>query len=624
MSHSIQTAELDWQTIDGIDIPYSRQFADIYFSKDNGLLESRHVFLNGNDLAERLTQLQSFDYFCVGEIGFGTGLNILALWQMWQQLKPNNNSHLHVISVEKFPLNKDDLIRALNVWSELKPFADQLIAQYPLPLAGCHRLNFPEHRFSIDLWLGDAHDVFPQMIKTTTVNAWFLDGFAPSCNPDLWEENVLKQIVRLSGYGTTFSSFSVAGVVKRGLRDHGITVSRPRGFKHKREMLKAIWQKPENLNTDFIQDHQISVQPKQRHIAIIGAGIAGLSCAWVFAQRGHQVRIYEQTAALAGASGNPMAILNPKLGNIKNIDEHLMTVSWQYALCHYSPFKAFRPLSIHQISLKNHEDAVAIANDYPDDVLHVEPSDLKTDYANVTFHQAGAISPYLLRDEILSHPNITLIQAEIIGIQKQDNTQLKLKAKNIDNISTVDYPLADHVIVCTAHQSGIFFEHYPALKPIRGQVSWFNNTKQSLKMHTTYSYGGYCMQMNDQQMILGASFSPGRDDTDVLESDHLHNYELLHTVFPDYAQTLTPISEWQGRASVRAQTPDYFPLLGKLNSDNEIYTLAGLGSKGFLYSPLCSEVLATMILNEACPIPEKLWKYLTPFRFKKMRQAMRR
>ncbi len=113
MSHSIQTAELDWQTIDGIDIPYSRQFADIYFSKDNGLLESRHVFLQGNDLAERLIQLQPFDYFCVGETGFGTGLNILALWQMWQQLKPDNNSHLHVVSVEKFPLSKDDRTYAL-------------------------------------------------------------------------------------------------------------------------------------------------------------------------------------------------------------------------------------------------------------------------------------------------------------------------------------------------------------------------------------------------------------------------------------------------------------------------------------------------------------------------------
>ena len=249
VSRAIQTADLEWQQIDGIDVPVSKQFGDVYFSKDNGLLETRHVFLNGNDLPERLSNLQPFEYFSVGETGFGTGLNILALWQLWQQVRPNNHSHLHAISVEKFPLSKTDLIRALNVWPDLKPIADQLIAQYPHPIAGCHRLNFPEERFSLDLWLGDAQDVFPSMAKTSSVNAWFLDGFAPACNPDIWEEQVLNHIVRLSGIGTTFSSFSVAGVLKRGLTQHGISISRPRGYKHKREMLKAIWLPAEPENT---------------------------------------------------------------------------------------------------------------------------------------------------------------------------------------------------------------------------------------------------------------------------------------------------------------------------------------------------------------------------------------
>ena len=114
-SAKIHTAELDWELVDGIEVPISRQFGDVYFSKDNGLLETRHVFLNGNDLTERLSQLNDYQYFCVGETGFGTGLNILALWQLWQQVRPENHSHLHVISVEKFPLSKADLIRALNI-----------------------------------------------------------------------------------------------------------------------------------------------------------------------------------------------------------------------------------------------------------------------------------------------------------------------------------------------------------------------------------------------------------------------------------------------------------------------------------------------------------------------------
>lgn len=637
MSNSIQTAELDWQNVDGIEIPISRQFGDVYFSKDNGLLETRHVFLNGNDLIERFTQLQPFDYFCVGETGFGTGLNILALWQMWQQHRPNNNSHLHAISVEKFPLSKADLIRALSAWPELKPLAEQLIAQYPLPLAGCHRLNFPEQRFSLDLWLGDAHDVFPQIPKTSIVNAWFLDGFAPACNPDMWTENVLKHIVRLSDYGTTFASFSVAGILKRGLTQYGIKISRPRGFGHKREMLKAIWldSKASNTLTETCsrleinqtkENESITVQTtsqsspalirKQRQIAIIGAGIAGLSCAWSFALRGHKVSLYEQSEPLSGASGNPLALLNPKLGNIATIDQHLMTVSWQFALRHYAQFKAFRPLSINQISLKNHTDALAQINDYPNSLLQAEQPDLNTEYPNIFLQNAGAVYPHQLRDEILSHPNIQLVKAEIQGIDSLTDGKLQLHSSHAEN-----HPLADHVIVCAARQSSTFFEHYPSLKPIRGQVSWLENSKNPLKHHLAYSYGGYCMQLNDQQLILGASFFPNRDDTEVQEQDHVHNYELIHNIFPEYAETLPPIKTWQGRASIRAQTSDYFPLLGKLKLEHEIYTYAGLGSKGFLYSPLCSEILVAMILKEACPVPEKLLKHLNPLRFKKMRMT---
>jgi tRNA 5-methylaminomethyl-2-thiouridine biosynthesis bifunctional protein len=372
----LQTAELDWELVDGIEVPISKQFGDVYFSKDNGLLETRHVFLNGNDLSTRLSELCDFQYFCVGETGFGTGLNILTLWQLWQSVRPDNHSHLHVISVEKFPLSKADLIRALSVWDELKPLADKLVQQYPLPIAGCHRLSFPEERFSIDLWLGDAQDIFPSIPKTQSVNAWFLDGFAPSCNPDMWQENVLNHIVRLSEYGTTFASFSVAGVLKRGLKQHGIQISRPRGFGHKREMLKAIWldcPDQENPEAELLQELPAALpettQLKQRQIAIIGAGIAGLTTAWAFAQRGHQVMIYEQNEPLSGASGNPLALLNPKLCPIDQAHEHLMTLSWQHALNFYSRFKAFRAIQVEQIAIKNADELLGLEQQYPESVF---------------------------------------------------------------------------------------------------------------------------------------------------------------------------------------------------------------------------------------------------------------
>lgn len=620
MSNAIQTADLDWQCVDGIEVPISKQFGDVYFSKDNGLLETRHVFLNGNDLETRLGALRDFEYFCVGETGFGTGLNILALWQLWQQVRPDNHSHLHIISVEKFPLSKQDLIRALAVWSELKGFSQQLIEQYPLPIAGCHRLNFPEARFSIDLWLGDAHDVFPLIAKTHPVNAWFLDGFAPSCNPDMWEANVLNNLIRLSDIGTTFASFSVAGVLKRGLTQHGITISRPRGFGHKREMLKAIWNASEPIAEQSqelqLHNHRNSTDHfGQRQIAIIGAGIAGLSCAWGLAQRGHQVTIYEQSAPLSGASGNPLALLNPKLSPIEQSPEHLMTLAWQYALNHYQNFSAFHPIAVQQLAQKNPDELLHLASEYPQDLLKAQTAeqlDLHTQYKSLQLTQAGSVYPQQLKDQILEHPLIQLKHAKIENITQTNVQRLTLFDHQHSHLGDFD-----HVIVCCAKDSQHFFENFPLLKPIRGQVSWLNNSQHKLNPKHAYSYGGYCMQLDDQQLILGASFYPNRDDTEVLAEDHVHNYDLIHSVFPQYAERLAPVAEWHGRASVRAQSLDYFPLLGKVEKDKEIYTFSGLGSKGFLFAPLCSEVLIAMILNEACPVPEALLRKLDVKRFNK-------
>ncbi|PPC05277.1 FAD-dependent 5-carboxymethylaminomethyl-2-thiouridine(34) oxidoreductase MnmC [Acinetobacter pittii] len=610
VSNRIQTAELDWEFVDGIEIPISKQFGDVYFSKDNGLLETRHVFLNGNDLSERLANLKDFEYFSVGETGFGTGLNILALWQLWQQVRPNNQSHLHAISVEKFPLSKADLIRALNVWDELKPLAEQLIEQYPLPIAGCHRLTFPKERFSIDLWLGDAQEIFPSMAKTKAVNAWFLDGFAPSCNPDMWEQNVLNNIVRLSGYGTTFASFSVAGILKRGLKTHGIDISRPRGFGHKREMLKAVWNLPESDKGSLELDQTHALATEQQHIAIIGAGVAGLSTAWAFAARGHQVTLYEQTNALSGASGNPLALLNPKLCPIEQSHEHLMTLSWQHALNFYKNFNAFRPLQIQQIALKNADELLDLVNQYPAQVVTNSANSLETDYSSILLTEAGSVSPHQLRVEILQHPCINLKIAHVTALVSCEN-KVQL---HTDNQIIAE---ADHVVVCCARESAALFDSYPQLKPIRGQVSWVDNTFAPLPLNEAYSYGGYCMQLDAAQMILGASFYPNREDQDVLPEDHVHNFELIHSVFPEYAEKLPSPSTWQGRASIRAQSLDYFPLVGKMQENSRIATFAGLGSKGFLFAPLCSEILVAQILGEACPVPDRLLQKLSPQRFQK-------
>nr|WP_298892074.1 FAD-dependent 5-carboxymethylaminomethyl-2-thiouridine(34) oxidoreductase MnmC [uncultured Acinetobacter sp.] len=634
MNHSqnispITCAELEWQQVDGVDIPVSKQFGDVYFSKANGLLETRHVFLNGNDLSERLAQLADSEQFIVGETGFGTGLNFLALWQLWQNVRPNNNSRLHFISVEKYPLSKADLARALATWDELAPISKRLIESYPFALAGCHRLRFDDERISLDVWFGDASECFELMYSDQAVNAWFLDGFAPSCNPELWQEQIFKHIMRLSAQGTTFASFSVAGVLKRALQSYGVEITRPKGFGHKREMLKAIWNNTEDL-IQTSNDSKYNNHNTRRKFAIIGAGIAGLTTAWTLAQRGIAVTLFEQDQPLAGGSGNPLAMLNPKLCSMDKVATHLMTTSWQYALRFYQQFDAFQAMQIEQIhdtknNIKKINEVLSL-QDYPNDILEIIQSESghhNTEQSTVLLKQAGVLSPHQFAEQVLAHPLISLIQKKITQIEVCDEQKIHLYSQEDDKAEEFS-----DVIVCNAIDLNRLLPNTPRLKPIRGQVTWTNikgtdlNTPlKNAEKNTAYSFGGYASPMQDnqtQQLIFGASFLPNDDQTDLRIEDHQHNFELLQQYQPKLAQRIIDNpQDWQGRAALRAQTADYLPLVGRYDRVSpNIYLFAGLGSKGFLFSPLCAELVVSQMLNETLPVPSNLAYLLRPNRFK--------
>lgn len=597
----IQYAELDWQTVENIDIPISKQFGDVYFSKANGLLETRHVFLAGNDLAERLSQLSDHAYFCVAETGFGTGLNFLALWQLWRQVRPNNHSRLHFISTEKYPLSPQDLQRALRVWTELDDLPARLLAQYPLALAGCHRLRFDDERISLDLWLGDANHSLSQITGGQAVDAWFLDGFAPSCNPDLWQNTIFNEIIRLSGYASTFASFSVAGVLKRGLSEHGIQISRPKGFGHKREMLKAI-----DLNPEKQQKFPRKNPPKS--VAVIGAGIAGLTVAWTLAQRGIAVKLYEKNTPVSGASGNPYALLNPKLCAMEKIDTHLMMVAWQYAMRFYRQFSAFRPLDIFQLQEKNQADAQQQNQAYADDICQWTAQLDCSPFPAHLLKNTGAIAPHQFAEQVLQHHNIAFIIAEITQFTRTaDHWQLRT--------AQGEQAEFEQVICCTALNANQLLPQISPLKAIRGQVSWTRIHADAMPLHHAYSYGGYAMMLDAEHCLFGASFLPNDSDQQVHAEDHQHNQQLMQHALPQLAEKLNPNQqEWQGRASLRAQSKDYFPLLGEV-ADN-LSCFVGLGSKGFLYAPLCAEILASQILQEHDPVPPAIIQMLKPLRFK--------
>jgi len=206
----------------------SQEFDDVYFSAEDGLAETRHVFLDGNSLPKAWG---GQDNFVVSETGFGTGLNFLAVWKLFDETK-GDGQELHFISVEKYPLSKKKIDEAMEHWGELDDYRARLVEVYPDEPKGLFEVDFGRVRLTI--YFDDVVDGLRQVDQS--VDAWFLDGFRPSSNPEMWSDTVFEQVGRLSQPGARFATFTSAGFVRRGLEGVGFEVSKVSGFGRKREM----------------------------------------------------------------------------------------------------------------------------------------------------------------------------------------------------------------------------------------------------------------------------------------------------------------------------------------------------------------------------------------------------
>ena len=674
---SIQTAKLHWQLDDnGVTAPLSSEFGDVYFSKTDGLAESRHVFIDGNDLATRLANLRNFERFVIGEIGFGTGLNILAIWQLWQQIRPDNHSHLHIITTEKFPLSKTDLEQALSVWTELAGLSQQLIDNYPPPLAGCHRLNWFDERLTIDLWLGDATSSLSQVTGQGKVDAWLLDGFAPSCNQELWSKDLLAQIARLSKPHTTLATFSVASAVKQGLKHHGFTLAKRKGFGKKREMLTASFQpkltsanfcklyfrynkkiKPFFVTLPFTASFEsrrrqrrkannvkgfelpnFSAITKPLSVAVIGAGVAGLSSAYALAARGHKVTIFDKAQPLAGASGNIRGFLAPKLTSLKRLETNLHAIGY-LASCRFYPYlTAQTGIKILQTTgcldlLSHNRLQLDEVKDFPIEfarLLTAEQAKAKVGYEvgqAIFLPNAGLITTANFANAVLCHPNISFQTEKLTYFQQayfqQDSDQVLLTF-------TERQQFFDHVILCMALDTCDFLPTIKRFNHSRGQVTWFavdeHDKAQLPKLPLKYgSYYASFNQNSKRHVMLGASFVRDTLDTAPAVADHQMNVADLADAVPDWVNNTDMFTveknlpHWQGRASIRSQTVDYLPLVGQVwqagyESKSRVWTFSALGSKGYAYAPICSELLVGLLCGEILPLANKMVNSLSPNR----------
>ena len=670
--NTITPAKVEWQMDDtGNMVPVSGEFGDVYFSHADGLAETRHVFLEHNQLPDRLAGLVPQQCFTIAELGFGTGLNLLATWLLWRQLRDTHpklaNARLHFITTEKFPIPLTDLTHILALWGERAPelvaLIEPLLAAYPPLIAGCHRLDFSYDNLTVDIWLGDAAQSLSKLAIERSqqsapqphIDAWFLDGFAPSCNSTLWADSIFAQMQRLSRPHTTAATYSCAGIVKRGLKEHGFAIKKVKGFGRKREMLTAIMTDTDHI--DVTSDNkscdneshdaeQITTDSTFNHTAIIGAGVSGLLTAWSLANRGIAVTLLDKTAPLAGASGNPRALLAPKMTPIHHVDEHLHTIGYLYSSRLYRDLNqkatqlntapVLEPTSALDLLVKANIGTEQI-EDYPDEMATTLPHEQAQNISgikeqdlseNLYLPQSGLVNPQALKTIILTHPLIRFQQLEVSEINETEQ-QVCIEGSD-QNQETVSI-LADHVVICAAFESHQLDKRIFDCRKIRGQLSWFTpNTAQLADLpNIPLKYSGYCAPFNAQAgddnlntvtagkpyLLLGASFIRNDIGTDIRDEEHQISRDKLVAAIPEMASIVPADTNlWQGRAGIRTQTPDYHPIVGQLTNSQRIWTMSAMGAKGYALAPICAEALAGMMLGSFAPLSNAMLARLSPNR----------
>ena len=650
---AIQPANLEFNA-EGT--PVSRDFDDVYFSNDNGLEETRYVFLGGNQFPARFTT-HPRPLLVVAESGFGTGLNFLTLWQAFDAFTAAHPQaslqRLHFISFEKFPLRADDLQKAHLHWPELAPWAEQLQAQWPLPFEGCHRLLLDGGRVTLDLWFGDINALTDALDDSLDqkVDAWFLDGFAPAKNPDMWTPALFNAMARLARPECTLATFTSAGFVRRGLQDAGFTMQKCKGFGRKREMLTGVMAQTRPLTPRAPWFARTGASC--REVAIIGGGVASALLSLALLRRGWQVTLYCADAAPAhGASGNRQGALYPLLNAHDPALARFFPAAFTFARRLYDALPVafdhdwcgvtqtgWDEKSQHKIdqmlSLTLPEEIAAAA----DRTRVAATIGVDTGCGGIQYPLGGWLCPAQLTAaaiELGVDQGLKVhYQREIVEvIQGDGGWQLRFA----DNTQAV-HPA---VVLANGHRLGDFAqtEALPVY-PVAGQVSHIPTTPGLSRLRQVLCYDGYLTPQNpmNQQHCIGASYHRGDRETAYREDDQQHNRQRLLDCFPDAEWVKeVDVSGHEARNGVRCATRDHLPVVGNAPDFAatlreyatlaeqpaqavsapvwpDLYLLGALGSRGLCSAPLAAEILAAQMSDEPIPLDAETLAALNPNRF---------
>ncbi|WP_187775389.1 bifunctional tRNA (5-methylaminomethyl-2-thiouridine)(34)-methyltransferase MnmD/FAD-dependent 5-carboxymethylaminomethyl-2-thiouridine(34) oxidoreductase MnmC [Kosakonia radicincitans] len=649
---AIQSANLEFNA-EGT--PVSRDFDDVYFSNDNGLEETRYVFLGGNQLEQRFPE-HPRPLFVVAESGFGTGLNFLTLWQAFAAFRAANPDatleRLHFISFEKFPLTQDDLRKAHAHWPELAPWAEQLQAQWPLPFGGCHRLLLDEGRVTLDLWFGDINQLTDTLDDSLNqrVDAWFLDGFAPAKNPDMWTPNLFAAMARLARPGGTLATFTSAGFVRRGLQEAGFTMRKSKGFGRKREMLTGVM---ENTVASAPRTPWFARSGTEvRDVALIGGGVASALLSLALLRRGWRVTLYcADDAPAEGASGNRQGALYPLLSAHDPALARFFPAAFTFARRLYDALPVtfdHQWCGVTQLGWDEKSQqkiAQMLTLDLPPEIARaVDAQEVKaetgveTECGGVNYPLGGWLCPAQLTAAAIKRACEQGLQVryghDVERLSREDQRwQLHFRHGN----------QRAHAAVVLAN--GHRIHHFPQTEklpvyPVAGQVSHIPTSNMLSALRQVLCYDGYLTPQNphNQQHCIGASYHRGQQEAGYSEADQQQNRQRLIDCFP-YATWAkeVDVSDGDARCGVRCATRDHLPMVGNVADFDAtlaayaqlaerpeeavsapiyegLFMLGALGSRGLCSAPLAAEILASQMSDEPIPLDGETLAALNPNR----------
>jgi tRNA 5-methylaminomethyl-2-thiouridine biosynthesis bifunctional protein len=614
--------------------PWSEAYGDVYHAAAGGPGQAEHVFLRGNGLPDRW---RGATRFVILETGFGTGLNFLATWAAWRAA-PTRPERLHYLAIEKHPFQAHDLERLHARWPDYAELSSALRARWPILVPGAQRLELDGGRVILTLLLGDAETMLPRL--AARIDAFFLDGFAPARNPEMWSPELCRQLANLAAPGATLATWSVAGGVREALAAAGFALEKSPGYSSKREMLTGRYSPPA-----YRPARAAPTPPEERHAIVLGAGLAGSACCERLAARGWRVDLIERHEAPASeASGNLAGIFHPLIARDDSIQARLTRSAFLYALDAWCRLRArgydfpWDASGLGQLARDAEHEALQrelpALMGYPAE--YVEYLDASAMAAHIghavpmggwRVARGGWANPAGLCRANLSACGDALrvhYAREVTRLERIDDVWRAIAA-NGQAIAE-----APHVVIANGMGAARLPWTAPLpLRSVRGQVTLIPRGMIP-EVGMPMCREGYLTPSLEGMHCAGASYDLDENPAPRPECD-AGNMQRLARILDDVPALPDPL-RLGSRVGFRAVSPDRLPLVGALPDYAAMHgleatqlvhlprvpgmhVLLGYASRGIIWSALMAELLASCIEGEPLPVEADLAEAVDPGRY---------